>query len=394
MSKPDSRAILELAKDLVGRRSLTPDDAGCQDVLAQRLADAGFVVEHLPFGNVSNLWATHGHGHPVLAMAGHTDVVPAGPLDAWNTDPFGPVVENDVLYGRGAADMKGGLAAMVEAAIAFVDEQPHHHGTLAFLMTSDEEGEAHDGTRYVVEQLGERGLKIDYCVIGEPSSAERIGDEIRIGRRGSLSGHVIVAGVQGHVAYPDRADNAAHRLLAALGELLATDWPPGDPAFPALTFQVANVAAGLGADNVIPGKATAQFNFRYPPPLEPGDLQEKVDEIFARHAGHHAITWRDSGRPFLCSRGKLRDAIVKVVEAELGAAPLCSTTGGTSDGRFIAPSGAEVVEIGPLRESIHKANEHVAVAELDALGRLYAAVMAKLLVPGHLHALADHHRGR
>lgn len=393
MTGPEPQTLLALAKDLIGRRSLTPDDAGCQDVLAERLASCDFNVERLPFGDVSNLWATHGHGHPLLVMAGHTDVVPAGPIDQWNTDPFGPVVENDILYGRGAADMKGGLASMVEAAVSFVTDHPHHHGTLALLITSDEEGPAHDGTRYVMEQLEERGTKIDYCVIGEPSSAERIGDEIRVGRRGSLSGHVIIAGVQGHVAYPDHADNAAHRMLAALSELLATQWPSGDPTFPPLSFQIANVSAGLGADNVIPGRATAQFNFRYPAPLEPGDLQEKVDEIFARHSPHHAVTWRDGGRPFLSTCGRLRKAALEVIAAEVGSAPICSTTGGTSDGRYIAPTGAEIVEIGPIRTSIHKANEHVAIADLAALGRIYHALIEQLLRHPHLPHVGhpEHH---
>lgn len=384
MSAPDPERIVALAKELVGRRSLTPDDGGCQDVIAERLAGAGFAIERLPFGDVSNLWATHGHGRPLLAFAGHTDVVPPGPSEDWNTEPFAPVVEDGVLYGRGAADMKGGLAAMVEAAIAFVDEVPHHHGTLAFLVTSDEEGEAHDGTRHVVEVLAERGEKIDYCVIGESSSLERAGDEIRIGRRGSLTAHATVGGEQGHVAYPERADNAAHRIVTILAELLSAEWPGGHEAFPPLSLQIADVAAGTGADNVIPGRARARFNFRYPPPIEPGDLQQRVESVFARHARQHALSWRDAGRPFLSPAGRLREAVVAAVQSELGCPPACSTSGGTSDGRFIAPAGAEVVELGPVRDSIHKANEHVAVADLAALGRMYSSVLAGLLRHPHL----------
>lgn len=383
MSAPDPDRILALATELVGRRSISPDDAGCQDLLAEHLSAAGFEIERLPFGDVSNLWATHGHGRPLVAFAGHTDVVPPGPLEEWDCEPFGPVVRDGVLYGRGTADMKGGLAAMVEAAADFVREHPRHHGTLAFLITSDEEGAAHDGTRHVMDVLGERDVRIDCCLIGESSSVERAGDEIRIGRRGSLTAHAVVGGEQGHVAYPDRADNAAHRLVAILGDLLATEWPAGDPAFPPLSLQVSNLAAGTGTDNVIPGKATAKFNFRYPPPLEPGEIQQRVETVFARRARQHAIAWRDGGRPFLSPEGKLRRAVADAVRAELGVPPACSTGGGTSDGRFVAPTGAEVVELGPVRASIHKVNEHVAVADLAALGRIYAAVLQALLVREH-----------
>lgn len=274
--------------------------------------------------------------------------------------------------------MKGGLAAMVTAASAFVGERPHHRGTLAFLITSDEEGSAQDGTRRVVETLATRGTRIDYCLIGEPSSIARAGDEIRIGRCGSLTGVARVEGVQGHVAYPDRADNAVHRIIAALAELAATDWPAGDPAFPPLSFQIANLAAGTGAYNVIPGEATVQFNFRYPPPFTPETLQRRATEIFTRHATRHKIAWHESGRPFLSPGGALRAAVAAAVEAETGAAPVLSTSGGTSDGRYIAPTGAEVIELGPVRETIHKANEHVALADLAALDRIYAAVLESL----------------
>ncbi|MGH8225528.1 MAG: succinyl-diaminopimelate desuccinylase [Gammaproteobacteria bacterium] len=372
-------SALELACALIRRRSLTPDDAGCQALIAEKLEAVGFAIEHMPFGKVSNLWATHGEGVPLVALVGHTDVVPTGPLDDWASDPFDPVVRDGQLYGRGAADMKGGLAAMIEAVTAFVTEHPRHRGTLAFLITSDEEGIARDGTRRVMETLTARGVRINHCLVGEPSSIARAGDEIRIGRRGSLTGEVTVRGVQGHVAYPERADNAAHRLLAALTELVAVEWSAGDPTFPPLSFQLANIAAGTGADNVIPGRASAQFNFRYPPPFEPDELQQRVAEIFTRHAPQHEIVWRDSGRPFLSPAGALRRAAIAAIEAETGAAPALSTGGGTSDGRFIAPTGAEVVELGPVRDSIHKANEHVAIADLAALTRIYGAVLDALL---------------
>lgn len=385
--------VLDLASELIRRRSITPDDAGCQTLIGERLAAAGFELESLPSGDVSNLWATHGTGRPALALVGHTDVVPTGPLEAWDGDPFEPRIEDGVLYGRGAADMKGSLAAMVEAATAFVRENPHHHGTLALLVTSDEEGDAQDGTRHVMKVLGERGIRIDYALVGEPSSIERVGDEVRIGRRGSLSAHVSMSGIQGHVAYPDQADNAAHSLLAALNDLVAMKWPAGDEYFPPLSLQISNIESGTGANNVIPGHATAQFNFRYPPPIEPGDLQAGTEEIFVRHNKEHALAWRDSGRPFLSPDGPLRAAVCAAIEAEFGTPPALSTGGGTSDARFIAPTGTEIVELGPVRSSIHKINEHVATADLDTLARLYGEVFRALLLQPN-HRLHRPHFGR
>jgi len=382
---------VELACELIRRRSLTPDDAGCQALIGERLEAAGFRTESLPAGGVNNLWATHGHGHPVLVLLGHTDVVPTGPVEQWKHDPFEPVIEDGVLYGRGAADMKSGLAVMVETAIEFVQRHPHHHGTLALLATSDEEGEARNGTRHVVEVLMERGLHIDYCLVGEATSVERAGDEVRIGRRGSLSGHVTMSGTQGHVAYPDQADNAAHRLLTALAELVATEWPEGDKHFPPLSLQVSNVTSGTGASNVIPGHAAAHFNFRYPPPIEPGDLQTRVEDILARHAREHGISWRDSGRPFLSPEGQLRTAVIKAVEAELGGPPHLSTGGGTSDARFIAPTGAEIIELGPPRDSIHKVDEHVRLSDIETLARLYGRIIESLMThPGRISELIHH----
>jgi succinyl-diaminopimelate desuccinylase len=371
--------VLDLACELIRRRSVTPDDAGCQTLIGERLATAGFKLESLPFGAVSNLWATHGKGHPVFALVGHTDVVPAGPLAQWASDPFEPRIDDGLLYGRGAVDMKGGLAAMVETATAFVREHPYHHGTLALLITSDEEGDARNGTRRVIATLTERGIKINYGLVGEPSSIEHVGDEVRIGRRGSLSSHATMSGVQGHVAYPDQADNAAHSLLAALSELLACEWPRGDEYFPPLSLQVSNIASGIGANNVIPGHATAQFNFRYPPPIEPGDLQVRTADIFARHNKEHALTWHDSGRPFLSPDGPLRAAVTAALETQFNRPPNLSTSGGTSDARFIVPTGAEIVELGPVRSSMHKANERVAVADLDTLSRLYLDILHRLL---------------
>lgn len=371
---------LELTCELIRRRSLTPDDAGCQDLISKRLAAAGFLIECLPSGDVSNLWAAHGHGHPVMVLLGHTDVVPTGPIEQWMTDPFDAVIKDGVLYGRGAADMKSGLAVMVETAIEFVLQHPEHPGTLALLITSDEEGKAQDGTRHVVEVLAKRGLDIDYCLVGEASSFEKAGDEVRIGRRGSLSGNLSIIGTQGHVAYPDRADNAAHRLLSALAEMIAMDWPEGDKHFPPLSLQVSNVASGTGAPNLVPGHATAYFNFRYPPPIEPGDLKTRVEEVIAHHAHNYSITWRDSGRPFLSPAGQLREAVKMAVEAELGITPTLSTGGGTSDARFIAPMGAEVIELGPPRESIHKVNEHIHLSDLERLSRLYARILESTLV--------------
>lgn len=369
----------ELACELIRLPSLTPEDAGCQALIESRLAPAGFRVETLAFGEVSNLWATHGSGAPLLAFAGHTDVVPAGPPGGWTSDPFEPRVRAGHLYGRGAADMKGSLAAMVVAAERFVAAHPDHAGTLAFLVTSDEEGPARDGTRRVMATLGERAARIDYCLVGEASSIAQAGDEIRIGRRGSLTARVSVHGTQGHVAYPGGADNAAHRLVAGLAELAGAAWPAGDPAFPPCSFQVSGLTAGAGADNIIPGEATALCNLRYPPPLEPEELQHLIAGVWQRHAPQHDLAWHDRGRPFLSAPGALRQAVIGAVESQTGIRPALSTGGGTSDGRFIAPAGAEVIELGAVRASIHKADEHVALADLETLVSLYGTVAETLL---------------
>ena len=375
-------AVLTLLRDLMARCSVSPRDAGCQDVLTARLRAAGFQVTPLRFGAVDNFWATHrgaGAPAPTLVFAGHTDVVPSGPEDAWDSPPFTPTIIGDHLHGRGAADMKSSLAAMVCAAEAFVRAHPRHRGTLAFIVTSDEEAEAVDGTARVVEALSRRGERIDYCVVGEPSSTAQLGDVIRIGRRGSLSGVAVVRGVQGHVAYPQQADNPIHRAAAVLDALARRCWDEGDADFPPTTFQVSNIRAGTGANNVIPGELECQFNFRFNPRWSPEALQEAVREAFAAHDADCTITWRLSGLPFITRGGALVDAVAAAIAETTGATTATSTSGGTSDGRFIAPTGAQVVECGPVNATIHKVNERVRVADLAPLARIYQRVAERLL---------------
>lgn len=372
--------ILDLARELIRRPSVTPDDAGCQALLAERLAAAGFRCESLQYGAVDNLWARRGEAAPLLVFAGHTDVVPPGPLDDWDTDPFRPEIDGDVLRGRGAADMKGSLAAMIVAAERFIREHTDHAGSIGFLVTSDEEGLALDGTRRLMETLTGRGERIDWCVVGEPSSVERVGDTIRRGRRGSLTGTLTVLGRQGHVAYPEKADNPIHAALPALSELAAMKWDAGYPDFPATSFQIANFTAGTGADNVIPGRAEVQFNLRYSPALTPEDIQTTVTRVLENHAVKYNLDWHDSGRPFHTPDGALLKAVVSAVREHTGSAPALSTGGGTSDGRFIAPTGAHVVELGPVNATIHQANERVHVEELETLGGMYQRVLERLLL--------------
>lgn len=372
--------IIDLARELIRRPSVTPDDAGCQALLADRLAAAGFGCKSLRYGAVDNLWARRGENAPLLVFAGHTDVVPPGPLDDWATDPFRPEIDDGVLRGRGAADMKGSLAAMIVAAERFAREHPDHAASIGFLITSDEEGLALDGTRRVMETLAARGERIDWCVVGEPSSLERVGDNLRRGRRGSLTGRLTVLGTQGHVAYPDQADNPIHAALPALAELAAMDWDQGYPDFPATSFQVANFTAGTGADNVIPGRAEIQFNLRYSPALTPENIQARVASVLDNHALRYNLDWHDSGRPFHTPDGALLDAVVAAVEEQTGARPALSTGGGTSDGRFIAPTGAHVVELGPVNATIHQANESVHAEELETLGGMYQRILERLLL--------------
>ncbi len=370
---------LALTLDLMARNSVTPADGGCQQVMMERLAAAGFAVEPLRYGVVDNFWAKRGSGGPVFCFAGHTDVVPTGPLEEWKSDPFQPSVRDGVLYGRGAADMKSGLAAMVTACEAFVLERPRHHGTIAFLITSDEEGPSVDGTKRVVETLKARDERIDWCVVGEPSSERAIGDTIKIGRRGSLSGRLTVHGVQGHIAYPQLAENPVHSFAPALAELTSRVWDEGNEHFQPTSFQVSNFNAGTGAPNVIPGELKARFNLRYSPVQTLDGLRDTVEGILKKHGVRYTLEWYVSGEPFFTPPAELSQAATLAIRAETGSAPKLSTGGGTSDGRFIAPMGAQVVEIGVVNATIHKVNECVRVAEIDALHRIYLGILRSLL---------------
>jgi succinyl-diaminopimelate desuccinylase len=372
--------ILELTSDLIRRRSLTPDDAGCQALIAQRLRGMGFAVEVLRYGDVDNLWATHGQGDPVFVFLGHTDVVPSGPEGNWSSPPFEPRVRDGRLYGRGAADMKSGAAAMTLALEAFVAEHPDHPGTLALLLTSDEEGPLNrDGVKRVAEEFRRRGQRIDWCVVGEPSSAQRLGDVVRVGRRGSLSGRLVVHGVQGHVAYPDKVRNPIHLVAPALAELATTGWDEGNAEFPPTSFQISNVHSGTGALNVVPGALEACFNFRYCTASTAQSLRERTETILRKHGLQFDLDWDLSGEPFLTRAGALRSAVTVAIEEVCGITPKADTGGGTSDARFIAPLGAEVVEVGPINATIHKVDEHIAVDELETLPRLYQRIIEKLL---------------
>lgn len=371
--------VVDLTCDLIARNSVTPDDAGCQSLIAARLEAAGFAIESLRFGAVDNLWATHGQGAPVLVLLGHTDVVPSGPVEAWTSDPFAPEIRDGVLYGRGAADMKSGVAGFVVAAERFVAAHPDHTGTLALLLTSDEEGDAIDGVRRVAKTFSARGTRIDWCITGEPSSTDTLGDLLRVGRRGSLSARLTVRGVQGHVAYPDKARNPIHEAAPALAELVARRWDDGYESFPPTSLQISNIAAGTGATNVIPGTATVHFNLRYTPLWDAPKLEAEIAALLDRHGLDYAVDWHRSGEPFYTPEGPLRAAAREVLAAHLGRAPEESTGGGTSDARFIAPLGAQCIEIGPVNASIHQVDEHIRVADLDALPDLYEALIARLL---------------
>lgn len=370
---------LELAGKLIARRSVTPADEGCQQLIGERLAALGFTLEPLRFGTVDNLWARRGTAAPLFCFAGHTDVVPTGPLEEWHSDPFQPSIRDGLLYGRGAADMKTGLAAMVTATGEFVRAEPGHRGSIAFLITSDEEGPSVDGTRRVTEALSARGERIDWCLVGEPSSEATIGDTIKVGRRGSLSGRLTVHGVQGHVAYPQLAENPVHTLAPALAELTEHIWDQGTEHFQPTSFQVSNLNAGTGAPNVIPGELKARFNLRYSPVQTLEGLKAAVEEILRRHGVRYTLEWYVSGEPFYTPPGLLSDAVAGAVAQVTGTRPRLSTGGGTSDGRFIAPLGAQVVELGVVNASIHKVNECVRVADIDVLHRMYVNVLRKLL---------------
>ena len=371
----DMNPTLALTFDLLRRPSVSPEDCGCLDVIGARLAEAGFRNERIDFGPVANLWSVRGDEGPLLCFAGHTDVVPTGPREDWATDPFEPVVRDGVLYGRGAADMKSGLAAMVTATERYVARHPDHAGRIAFLLTSDEEGPSVDGTRRVVEVLRERGQAIDWCVVGEPASAERFGDTIKIGRRGSLSGRLTVHGVQGHIAYPQLADNPVHGFAPALAELVARHWDAGNEYFQPTTFQVSNIAAGTGAPNVIPGELKVRFNLRFSTEQTVDSLQRAVLGILDRHRVKYTLEWFVSGLPFLTRPGFLTEVVSQAVEGVTGRKPAFSTSGGTSDGRFISPMGAEVVEVGVPNGTIHKVNECVRLDDVAALTTVYERVL-------------------
>lgn len=371
--------VLELACELISRASVTPDDAGCQALLGARLARAGFAIESLRFGQVDNLWASHGSGGPVLVLLGHTDVVPPGPTRAWASDPFVPVVRDGVLYGRGAADMKGSVAAFVVAAERFVAANPDHPGSLALLLTSDEEGDAIDGVRKVAATFRERGQRIDWCITGEPSSTARLGDLLRVGRRGSLSGTLVVKGVQGHVAYPHKARNPIHQAAPALAELVARQWDAGYESFPPTSLQISNLHAGAGANNVIPGELQVLFNLRYNPHWDAPRLEREITALLDRHGLEYELRWHRSGEPFHTPEGRLRAVAREVLAGFSGAPPEESTGGGTSDARFIAPLGAQCIEVGPVNASIHQVDEHVSVADLEALPDLYLRLVERLL---------------
>jgi succinyl-diaminopimelate desuccinylase len=370
--------VLQLAKELILRPSVTPDDAGCQALIAGRLRRAGFKCEHLRFGAVDNLWATHGSDGPVLVLLGHTDVVPPGPRGDWSSDPFVPEVRDGNLYGRGAADMKGSVAAFVVALERFAAAHPDHPGTVALLLTSDEEGDAIDGVRRVADVLRERGQRIDWCITGEPSSKERLGDLLRVGRRGTLSATLNVRGVQGHVAYPEKARNPIHQAMPALAELAARRWDDGYETFPPTSLQVSNIHAGTGANNVIPGELQVLFNLRYNPNWSARQLEDACEAVLQAHGLDYAIAWHRGGESFHTPEGPLRAAARDVLADAAGAAPEESTGGGTSDARFIAPLGAHCIEIGPVNASIHKVDEHVAVADLERLPGLYLALLERL----------------
>jgi len=379
MSTPPNSSTLRLTEELIARASVSPVDGGCQALMIERLEAIGFAVERLKFGPVDNFWARRGRGGPVFCFAGHTDVVPSGPVDEWQSDPFVPRVVDGVLYGRGAADMKSGLAAMVTASEEFVRRHPAHRGTLAFLITSDEEGPSVDGTRRVVEVLRERREPIDWCLVGEPSSELALGDTIKIGRRGSLSGRLTVHGVQGHIAYPQFADNPVHAVVPALAELAARSWDRGNEHFQPTTFQVSNISAGTGAPNVIPGELKARFNLRFSTEQTVDGLKTVVEELLRRHRVNFSLEWFVSGYPFLTAPGELSQAAIRAVQEQLQITPKLSTGGGTSDGRFIAPMGAQVIEMGVINATIHKVNECVRVADIDALEGIYLRILELLL---------------
>lgn len=373
-------ATLELAKELIRQPSVTPLDCGCQSLIGERLNACGFQTEAMNFGEVSNLWLRRGIESPLLVFAGHTDVVPPGPEARWNSPPFEPVIRDGCLYGRGAADMKSSIAAMTVACENFIRAYPDHAGSIAFLLTSDEEGPAVDGTVKVIEQLQARNEAIDWCLVGEPSSLKTAGDTMKIGRRGSLSATLDVTGIQGHVAYPQIARNPIHECAPALAELVSARWDSGNAHFPPTSLQVSNIHAGTGAHNVIPGELSIELNLRFSTETTAEEIKSRIQDILDRHGLDYTLTWHLSGNPFYCEPGELVEACVQAIEDTIQVRPELSTSGGTSDGRFIAPTGAQVAELGPVNASIHKADEHIGLDELEQLTTIYERVLQKLLV--------------
>ncbi|GAB3534690.1 succinyl-diaminopimelate desuccinylase [Photobacterium proteolyticum] len=371
--------VIALAKDFISRISVTPEDAGCQDVMIARLEKLGFKIETMVFEDTTNLWARRGTEAPLFVFAGHTDVVPAGPSDLWHTPPFEPTIIDGYLHGRGAADMKGSLACIVVAIERFLADNPDHKGSIALLITSDEEGPFINGTTRVIDTLEARNEKIDMCIVGEPSSTHAVGDVVKNGRRGSITGDVTLKGTQGHVAYPHLADNPVHRAMPALAELAATTWDNGNAYFPPTSFQIANLHAGTGASNVIPGEFHVQFNFRFSTELTADDIKRKVHSVLDAHGLDYDLKWTFSGHPFLTDHGTLLEAVVDAIEEVNHKKPELLTTGGTSDGRFIARTGAQVIELGPCNATIHKVNECVKVADLEKLTDMYQKVLEKVL---------------
>lgn len=370
---------LQLAKALIARRSLTPDDAGCQEILIERLEKLGFKIERMRFGNVDNFWARRGTQSPVLVFAGHTDVVPSGPVESWVSPPFEPTIRDEMLYGRGAADMKTSIAAFITAIEAFIEDHPDHPGSIALLITSDEEGVAVDGTVRVVEALQARGETLDYCIVGEPTSNKLVGDMIKNGRRGSLSGTLVVQGVQGHIAYPHLVKNPIHMAAPAIAELASTVWDHGNEYFPPTSWQISNINGGTGATNVVPGTVEILFNFRFSTASTEQQLKDRVHAILDRHHVKYTLEWELSGKPYITPKGTLVEAISHAIEQSYGITPELSTSGGTSDGRFIADICPQVIEFGPLNATIHKLNECVAVADIEPLKFTYQRTLEYLL---------------
>jgi succinyl-diaminopimelate desuccinylase len=371
---------LKLSEQLIALESVTPADSGCQQLIIDILQPLGFQCEFIQSGPVTNLWAKRGASHPLLVFAGHTDVVPTGPLEQWISPPFTPTIRHGKLYGRGAADMKCSIAAMLVAVEEFIQQHPHHAGSIGFLITSDEEGPAQDGTVVICDLLKQRGEQIDYCVIGEPTSVQQLGDAIKNGRRGSMSGKLIVEGIQGHIAYPQLAKNPVHLAAAAIAELTQTIWDQGNEYYLPTSFQISNIHAGAGASNVIPGSLTVDFNFRFCTASSAENLQERVHALLNRHQLKYQLTWTISGQPFLTPKGRLSEALIKAIHAETGLTSELSTTGGTSDGRFIAQICPQVMEFGPINASIHKINEHIALHDIEPLKNIYRKTLENILL--------------